>query len=114
MFKTVDLDDRIAHLFVFDIDFCVTQANAKILICNEPYTLIFEKDRALDPSKRSVLQLSATLRIGRNDEILSCNHNLKSHATMLGKKSIRLCLEHLSFLVKRRLVREKDLVTLHF
>lgn len=70
MFKTVDLNDRIAHLFLFDIDFCAAWAIAKILMYNELYTLIFEKDKALGPSKRSVLQLSATLTIGRNDEII--------------------------------------------
>ena len=52
MFKTVDLDDKIVHLFVVDIDF---EADAKTRMYNELHTPIFKKDKVLDPNKRPVL-----------------------------------------------------------
>ena len=100
MFKTVDLDDKIVHSFITDTNFDAARADAKTLMHSKLYTPIFEKDKVLDSSERSVLQLSETMRTGRNDEVLSYKHN-KKLTLPCWKKIIPLCLKHLSFLVKR-------------
>lgn len=44
LFEAVDLDNKIGHLFVVDIELNAAEANAKLLLFNEIYTPIFEKD----------------------------------------------------------------------
>lgn len=61
--EKVDLDDLTGHLFVFDIDFNFEKAAAKTLMYNEIYTLLFKKQKMIDPTEKSVFQLSETLQM---------------------------------------------------
>ena len=45
VYAAVDLDDKLGNLFVVDNDFNFEKADAKILICNEIYTSVFDKKR---------------------------------------------------------------------
>ena len=60
--ETVNFDAPIGHLFVADIDFNFEKATAKTLVYNV-YTKMFEKQKMLDPTEKSVFQLSETLRM---------------------------------------------------
>ena len=96
MRETVNLNNNLGHLFGADIEFDAARADAKTLIYNELCTPIFEKDRVLDPSKRSVFQLFENLNKGSEDNILTYKCTKKPHATMVEKKFIPLYLEHLA------------------
>ena len=75
------------------------KANAKTLMYNEIYTQILDKEKTIDPSERSLFQLSEILRRGSENQLLSFESNKKTHATM--QKFIPLYLEHFYFLIKR-------------
>ena len=52
--ETVNIDDKIGHLFVVDIRFDAEKVNAKTLMYNEFYTPIFEKRKTSDNLERSI------------------------------------------------------------
>ena len=77
---------NIGHLFLVDIKF--HKMNEKTLLFNELYTLLFEKNKLLNPYKRSVLQLlSAISRDKEKDIINTFKHNEKTYSTMKEKNS---------------------------
>ena len=49
-----DLDDEIGHSFVIDTRFSYAQSNAKPLMYNEMCCPIFEKQKNIDVSQRSI------------------------------------------------------------
>ena len=53
------------HLFVVNIKFGLSKAARKEFLFNEIYSLIFEKNKLLDPSQRFVYQFTETTT--RND-----------------------------------------------
>ena len=53
LLKAVDLDNKLGHLFVVDIDFNAAEADTGTFMDIEVYTPIFEK-KVIDPTKRSV------------------------------------------------------------
>ena len=61
LLKALDLDNKLGHLFVVDIDFNAAEADTGTFMDIEVYTPIFEK-KVIDPTKRSVFQLSETPR----------------------------------------------------
>ena len=61
LLKAVDLDNKLGHLFVVDIDFNAAEADTGTFMDIEVYTPIFEK-KVIDPTKRSVFRLSETPR----------------------------------------------------
>ena len=48
LLETVDLDNKIGHLFVIDIELNAVEANAKTLLYNQIYTPVFEKVKIVD------------------------------------------------------------------
>ena len=58
LLEKVNFEDKIDHLFVVDIVFCSKNATEKDLAYNEIYPPIIEKQKIIDPCKRSVYQLS--------------------------------------------------------
>ena len=58
LLETVNLEDKIGHLFVVDIEFNKAKACDRQIIYNEIFTPIIEKDLILEPNERSCFQLS--------------------------------------------------------
>ena len=98
--EKVDLDALIGHLFVFDIDFNFEKAAAKTLMYNEIYTLISKKQKMIDPTEKSIFQLSETLQMA-DENILPFQVTRKCHVIMLHEELIPLYHEYLSFLINR-------------
>ena len=46
--KTISPDDKMHHLFIFNIKFDLENANEKNLLFNKIYTPIFKKDKCLN------------------------------------------------------------------
>ena len=57
LLETVDLDDKIGHLFFADIEFDEKRATERGYMYNEILTPIIEKQKFLDANERSVYQL---------------------------------------------------------
>ena len=55
--ETVNLEDKIGHLYIVDIEFDVKNATKNQFAYNEIYPPITEKQRTIDPCERSVFQL---------------------------------------------------------
>ena len=53
LLQSVSLDDRIGHLYIVDIEFDIKNASDKILVYNEIYPPIIEKQKVIDPCERS-------------------------------------------------------------
>ena len=57
LFKTVDLEDKIGHLFVVDIEFDKKRATERECMYNEILTSIIQKQKFLEANVRCVYQL---------------------------------------------------------
>ena len=68
---------------------------------NKIQTPIFEKQKMVNPIEKFVFQLSETRKMVGNKKVLPFQSIRKSHANMGVKTIILLCLERLSFLIKR-------------
>ena len=101
LLEAVDLNDKIGHLIIVDIKFNVGKANATTLTYNEIYTMIFQKQKIIDPTERSVLQLSAPLRTDSENQPLSFKSSKKKLRDHARKKITTLYLEYLNFFIKR-------------
>ena len=64
VYFTVDLDDKTGYLFAVNIEIDKAKVDAKSLTYKKLYTLIFERDKVLDATERSIYQLSEDLRKG--------------------------------------------------
>ena len=88
--------DKIAHLFVADIEFDEKNADEKQLFFNEIYTPIFFLKNLLSANKRSVFQLLDAMRLNDKGTIYSYKTTPKTHATMDKKFAIpiytKLCI----------------------
>ena len=100
LLETVDINDKIGHLFVVDIEFDEKNSTEKQLLYNEIFPPIIEKDKTLDANERSVYQLLELFDKTTEEKPKSYGCTSKSHATMFPKKFIRLYLEDLRFLIK--------------
>ena len=58
LLDTVDLNDKISHLFVIDFEFDYEYADARHLMYNEIYPSVIEKQKKLNAKERSIFQLS--------------------------------------------------------
>ena len=90
--------DKIAHLFVADIEFHEKNTDEKQLFFNEIYTPIFFLKNLLSANKRSVFQLLDAMRLNDKGTIYSYKTTPKTHATMDKKFAIPLYTKHLHFL----------------
>ena len=57
LLETVDINDKIGHLFVVDIEFDEENTTEKQLLHNEIFPPINEKEKTLDANERTVYQL---------------------------------------------------------
>ena len=57
LLQNVSLHDQIGHLYVVDIEFDHIKATEKQIVYDEIYPSIIEKQKVIDPCKRSVYQL---------------------------------------------------------
>ena len=99
----VNLDDKLGHLFVVDIEFA--NFNKKTLLFNEIYPPIFKKNKKIDPYERSCSQIMSRAQIkkrkNRDDQLFSLPFNSKTHSTLQKKNFIPLYAEDLYFLTTR-------------
>ena len=93
LLEKANFEDKIGHLFVF-IVFDSKNATGKELAYNEIYPPLIEKQKIIDPCKRSVYQLLQQYVDGTNDHPLAYRATKKAHATMLKKKFLPMYLEH--------------------
>ena len=92
--------DKIGHLFVVDIMFDFERCSAEELLFNEIYTPVFEKQKVLPPSKRSVFQLLDAMGVNDFAVLNAYKATAKTHSTMGKKIFIPLYTERLHFLIK--------------
>ena len=85
MIENLSPDDKIGHLFIVNTKFDIENANERSLLFNEIYAPIFEKDKCLDPSERSIFQLMDTMRKTDKGGLNTYRYNEKMHATMKNK-----------------------------
>ena len=57
LLETVNLDDKIGHLYIVDIEFYVKNTTKKQFAYNEIYPPITEKQKTIDPCEKSAFQL---------------------------------------------------------
>lgn len=97
------LDDKLGHLFIVDISF--KNINEKILLFNEFYPPIFEKNVKIEPFEQSCSQIMSRAQVKENknkeDTLYSLPYNSKTHATLKEKIYIPLYAEDLYFLTIR-------------
>ena len=101
LLKTVDLDNKIDHLFVVDIEFEKKRATEQEYLYHEILPTIIEKQKILDANERSLYQLLELFGKTSDNKPKSHRCTAKSHATLFPKKFILLYLEDLKFLITR-------------
>ena len=101
LLETVDLDDRIGHLFVVDIEFDKKRATEQEYLYNEILPPIIEKQKILEASERSLYQLLQLFSKTTDNKPKSYHCTAKSHATLFPKKFFPLYWEDLKFLITR-------------
>ena len=101
LLETVDLDDKIGHMFVVDIRFDREKASDRVLMYNEIFPPVIEKRKTLDANERSVFQLCEPYSENKDGKPKSYKTGAKSHSTLLPKTFISMYLEELKFLIAR-------------
>ena len=101
LLETVDLDDKVRHLFVVDIEVDYENATSKQIMHIKIFLPIIDKQNKLKVTERSVFQLCEQYLETDDNKPKSYKCTKKSHATLIPKTFIPLCLEHLKFLISR-------------
>ena len=101
LLETVNLDDKIEHLYVVDIEFDKVNATKQQFLYNEIMPPIIEKQKILEANKRSVYQLLDLIKKTSDGVPKTYRCTQKFHTNMFPKKFILLYLEHLKFLITR-------------
>ena len=103
LLKSVNLDDKLGHLFIVDIKF--EDVNKRTLLFNEISPPIFEKNKKIDPYERSYSQVMSRADIkkrkNKEDQIFSLPFNSKTHKTLKDKMFVPLYAKDLYFLTTR-------------
>ena len=99
LIESVDLMDKIGHLFVFDIFLDTKNSNEKQLVYREIFPPVIEKQKILEVYERSAYQL-LELFDKTKEKPKSYRCTPKSHANLFPKTFILLYLEDLRFLIK--------------
>ena len=98
--ESVDLTDKIGHLFGVDIFSDAKDANKKQLLYNEIFPPVIEKQKIFEAYERSAYQLLELFdKTKAKPKSYHCTP--KSHANLFPKIFILLYLEDLRFLIKR-------------
>ena len=101
LLETVDLDNKIGHLFVVDIRFDHENASDRVLMHNEGFPPIIEKKKVIDANERSVFQLCELYSKNGKGVPKSYKIGPKLHSTFVPKIFIPLYLKELKFLISR-------------
>ena len=88
LLEKVSLNDEIGHLYVVDIKLDHKNATENEIVCNEIYLPIIEKQKNIDPCKRSVYQLIEQYSATEKGSPRTYKATKKVHATLLKKKVI--------------------------
>ena len=97
LLESFDLCDPIGHLYIVEIEFNEKDGTKREHMYNEILLPTIEKQKFLEANKRSIDLFSKTT----DGKPKSYCCTAKSHATLLPKKFIPLCLEDLTFLIMR-------------
>ena len=100
LLESVDLEDKIGHLYIVDIEFDYKNASQKEMTYNEIYLPIIEKQKVIDPCERSTYQLLEQLVMGEKGPS-SYKKTAKAHANLSKKHFLPMYLEDLNFCIKR-------------
>ena len=99
LIESVDLMDKIGHLFVFDIFLDTKNSNEKQLVCHKIFPPVIEKQNILEVYERSAYQLLEIFdKTKKKPKSYHCTP--KSHANLFPQSFIPLYLEDLRFLIK--------------
>ena len=99
LIESVDLMDKIGHLFVFDIFLDTKNSNEKQLVCHKIFPPVIEKQNILEVYERSAYQLVEIFdKTKKKPKSYHCTP--KSHANLFPQSFIPLYLEDLRFLIK--------------
>ena len=83
LLEKVCFEDTVGHLFIVNIEFDTENATEREFAYNEIYLPIIEKQRIIDPCKRSVFQLLEQFVRGENNALKAYGSNAKAHANLL-------------------------------
>ena len=100
LLESLNLEDKIGHLYIVDIKFDYENATEKQVTYNEMYPPIAEKQKTIDPCEKSVYQLLDNYKESKRGPV-SYRVTAKAHSTLIPKKCIPLYLEDLAFIIKR-------------
>ena len=92
--------DKIEHLLIVDIQFDLKTADEKKILLNKIYSHIFEKNKCLDSSERSIFQLIETMQKADKASLNSYKYN-KENTRKDEKKIIPLYVKYFRFSIKR-------------
>ena len=81
LLESVSLEDKIGHLYIVHIEFDKKNATEKILIYNEIYPPITEKQKTIDPCERSTYQLLEQFVKGKKG-LPGYKKSAKAHANL--------------------------------
>ena len=90
LLESVSFEDKIAHLYIVDIEFDKKNATEKIFAYNEIYPPIIEKQKTIDPCERFTYQLLEQFVMGEKGPA-SYRRSSKVHADMF-KKNVYQCI----------------------
>ena len=100
LLESVNLEDKIGHLYIVDIKSDYENATEKQITYHEIYPPIVEKQKTIDPCEKSVYQLLDNYKESKRGP-LSYKVTAKARSTLILKKCIPLYLEDLTFIIKR-------------
>ena len=101
LLETVDLDDKIGHLYIADIEFDYEQGSDRQRPYNEVCPPIIEKKKIIDVFERSTYQLLERYSLKADGKPKSYTPTKKSHATLFRKRHLPMYIEHLAICIKR-------------
>ena len=100
LLESVSLDDTIGRLYVADIKFDSDKATKCLMVYNEIFLPIVEKDLILEPNERSCFQLLELYCETDENKPKTYTATTKVHSILFSKICIPLCLEDLKFLME--------------
>ena len=101
LLETVDLNDKIGHLYIVDIKLNFDKLTDRQKAYNEICPSIIEKQTAIDIYERSTYQLLEKMEVLDSGLSRHYSPTKKAHATLFEKRFYPLYIEHLAILIKR-------------
>ena len=101
LLETVDLNDKIGHLYIVDLKLNFDKLTDRQKAYNEICPSVIEKQTAIDVYERSTYQLLEKMELLDSGSYRHYSPTKKAHATLFDKRFIPLYIEHLAILIKR-------------